>query len=292
MFDPLTGDVLICDNDNVGVQNYSRSLVSGTLEFMAPELINGNAEPSVETDLHSLAVLLFHLWIWHNPLHGLREYNIRSWDLPAKRKVYGENPLFIFDPDNHDNCLPNDPEYNTPLKFWSYCPEPLKRMFTRAFTNGLKHPYERVNEGEWKNLFLELGDCIIHCPRDNAEIFWYEGVEALKCWYCKEDVDVPVRLAMNTKSGRRYVLLTKDAKLLERHINLYADEKKRNNILGDLVQNPGDPSVWGLRNLTDLTWLLTLADGTVKEVPQNRSAPLSRGAVLNFGNEATGIFEK
>ena len=36
MFDPQTGHVLICDNDNVGINRQSRCQVWGTMEYMAP----------------------------------------------------------------------------------------------------------------------------------------------------------------------------------------------------------------------------------------------------------------
>jgi hypothetical protein len=58
-----------------------------------------------------LAVLLFNLWIRHHPLHGELEYNIRFWDLVAKRHVYGERPVFVCDPQDHSNQLPHDPDY-------------------------------------------------------------------------------------------------------------------------------------------------------------------------------------
>lgn len=96
MFDPQTGDVLICDNDNVGINRQSQCQVLGTMEYMAPEVVLGQAEPSTETDLHALAVLLFNLWCRHHPFHGELEYNIRSWDQVAKRHIYGERPIFIF----------------------------------------------------------------------------------------------------------------------------------------------------------------------------------------------------
>ena len=55
-----TGDVLICDNDNV-IENGQRPEVAGTIGFMAPEVtvVPRTADPSIHTDKHSLAVLLF-----------------------------------------------------------------------------------------------------------------------------------------------------------------------------------------------------------------------------------------
>ncbi|HUK92851.1 MAG TPA: serine/threonine-protein kinase, partial [Methanomicrobiales archaeon] len=119
MFDPVAGEILICDNDNVGVNRQSRSQVWGTMEYMAPEIIRGEADPSTETDLHSLAVLLFNLWCWHHPFHGRMEYELRVWDIPAKRKVYG-NPVFIFDPADAGNRPPRDPDYETVVTRWGY----------------------------------------------------------------------------------------------------------------------------------------------------------------------------
>lgn len=40
-FDPATGDVLVCDNDNAVVEGDSTG-ISGTMEFMAPELVRGD----------------------------------------------------------------------------------------------------------------------------------------------------------------------------------------------------------------------------------------------------------
>uniref|UniRef100_UPI001D0E8451 protein kinase domain-containing protein n=1 Tax=Candidatus Magnetaquicoccus inordinatus TaxID=2496818 RepID=UPI001D0E8451 len=64
LFDPKNGDILICDNDNVGISNQSTCQVLGTMENMPPELILKQAEPSTQSDLHALSVLLFELWVW------------------------------------------------------------------------------------------------------------------------------------------------------------------------------------------------------------------------------------
>src|SRR5207247_2074307 len=71
-FDPATGEVRICDNDNVDV-NGQPGEIGGTPRFMAPEIVRGEATPSIETDRYSLGVLLFYLFMMHHPLDGARE---------------------------------------------------------------------------------------------------------------------------------------------------------------------------------------------------------------------------
>jgi len=80
-FDPETGEVVICDNDNVAVDGEGRSGVLGTPRFMAPEIVCGNAWPTTSTDLYSLAVILFYIFMVHHPLEGRREREIACLDL-------------------------------------------------------------------------------------------------------------------------------------------------------------------------------------------------------------------
>ncbi|RJP92425.1 MAG: protein kinase [Desulfobacteraceae bacterium] len=275
MFDPKSGDVVICDNDNVGINRQSQCQVLGTPEYMAPEIVMGTADPSTDKDLHSLAVLLFYLWVWHHPMHGEIEYNIRSWDLPAKKRVYGENPVFIFDPKDRSNQLPNDPEYATAKKRWVYCPAPLKELFTRAFTVGLKQPSHRVTEGEWQSLFLELKDNILACPKCKAENMWDASIQSLNCWHCKTSIFLPPKMIFSHTGGKHVLLLNKDAKILVRHVNPFPSEEESANLAGQVVQNPNKPNVWGIRNLTDASWTITQPDGKTSSLNPQSAIPIN-----------------
>src|SRR5947209_12827746 len=88
-FEPESGQVLICDNDNVTVDAQAKGGVYGTPRFMAPEIVRGDAVPSSQTDLFSLSVLLFYMLMMHHPLEGKRELAIKCLDLPAMKKLYG-----------------------------------------------------------------------------------------------------------------------------------------------------------------------------------------------------------
>lgn len=284
MFDPKTGDVLICDNDNVGINRQSTCQIWGTWEYMAPELIRGDVEhPSTETDLHSLAVLLFLLWVWHHPLHGEMEYKVRSWDLPAKKLVYGTSPVFIFDPADQRNRLPSDPDYAIAAKRWATCPPSIQGLFVKAFTTGLNKPERRVTEGEWQNSFLNLKDGLLPCPDCRAVNLWEPSTLNLPCWHCRKPITIPPKLVIAHPSGKHYVLLTKEARILRRHINPIGNEDEGAEILGQVAQNPANPHVWGIRNLSVTPWVATAADGKVIEVLPQKAVPLGAGLKINIG---------
>ena len=292
MFDPIAGDVLICDNDNVGINRQSSCQVWGTMQYMAPELVRGDAEhPSTETDLHSLSVLLFQLWVWHHPLHGMMEYDVRCWDDPARKKIYGYAPVFIFDPTDARNRLPNDPTYSVAARRWAICPPSLQALFLHAFTIGLKEPARRVTEGEWQSLFLQLKDGVIRCPGCRAVNLWEPGMSALTCWNekCRQTVAIPPRLVFSLPGGTHHLLLTRDARLLRRHIDPAGPEDQASSVLGEMKQNPHNPAVWGLCNLTSTPWTATATDGKIVEVPPQKSVPLAAGLKLNIGGTTAEI---
>jgi DNA-binding helix-hairpin-helix protein with protein kinase domain len=277
MFDPRTGDVLICDNDNVGINRQSQSQIWGTMEYMAPELVRGERDPSTETDLHSLAVLLFHLWVWHHPLHGEMEFRLRVWDLPAKRKVYGEQPLFVFHPTDTRNRLPEDPDYSTAKKRWQYCPASLRVMFTRAFTTGLAEPKRRVTEGEWQREFLQLRDSIVQCGSCHAENFdEYRGAPS-RCWHCGIPVPPHPKLAVRHAAGIHYLTLSEGTKILKRHLSTPWQEEESDIPLGEVTRHPQQPGVWGIRNLSPQSWKAIPAGGEPVEIPPQKAVPLNPG---------------
>ena len=289
VFDPVAGDVMICDNDNVGINRQSTCQVWGTMEYMAPELVRGEAQPSTETDLHSLAVLLFQLWVWHHPMHGELEYKIRSWDLVGKRHIYGGTPVFIFDPKDERNRLPEDPDYETAARRWQLCPPSLRQLFTRAFTVGLRDPSNRVTEGEWQKLFLQLCDCAIDCPACRATNLCEPGTAGPSCWHCRVPIKIPPRLVFDHVNGSHVVLLPGGTRILRRHAEPLCDDEHGGAILGEVVPNPANPGVWGIRNLTSAPWTAQHPDGRTQEVPPQRAVPLNAGLKLHIAGAVATI---
>ncbi len=275
-FDPQTGEILICDNDNVAIDNQSPSAVYGTPRFMAPEIVRGDAVPSTQTDLFSLAVLLFYMFVMHHPLEGKKELAIKCLDLPAMKMLYGTEPLFIFDPSDNSNAP--DPQYHrNALAFWTVYPRFLRDVFTKAFTDGITDPqHGRVRESNWRSVMVRLRDSIIYCLHCNAENF-HDSQEA--CWSCRRHLQLPPRVRI----GKNFVMLNHDTFLFAHHV----DEEKRYDFtqrVAAVTKHPIDPEIWGLKNLSLETWSTINHKGEVKDVSPGRSVTLALGTRINFGH--------
>ncbi|HEU4769615.1 MAG TPA: hypothetical protein VFS77_19770 [Pyrinomonadaceae bacterium] len=281
-FDPDTGQILICDNDNVAVDNQARSAVYGTPRFMAPEIVRGEAVPGTQTDLFSLAVLLFYMFVMHHPLEGKKELAIKCLDLPAMKKLYGTEPLFIFDPVDNSNA-PDPQHHRNALAFWNVYPRFLRETFTKAFSEGIKDPqHGRVRESNWRAVMVRLRDSIIYCTHCNSENFHDPDApenEVRHCWACRHQVRLPPRVRI----GRNFVMLNHDTLLFAHHV----DEEKKYDFthpIAAVTKHPADPSIWGLKNLSIQTWSTTNNKGEVKDVSPGRSVTLAVGTRINFGH--------
>ncbi len=281
-FNPDTGDVLICDNDNVSANADTDSGVYGTMRFMAPEIVRGEARPSRNTDLYSLAVLIFLMLFIGHPLDGRNEASIHALDENAMKALYGTHPVFIFDPNNNEN-RPIQGIHDNPIIYWDLYPKFLKDRFIEAFTKGISNPSARIVEKQWKDTAVRLLDSIIICPKCKCENFYDEDKENNKqnhiCWNedCKAILQTPPKI----KIGRHNILLNLNSKIKSHHIK---NDYDLNTVMLSVSQNPNNPSQWGLKNETQETWTYIKADGSQTMLPPGRSAALVTGSKINFGN--------
>ena len=211
---------------------------------MAPEIVIGKAKPSRNTDLFSLAVLLFYMFMMGHPLEGKLEAEIKCMDIHAMNKLYGTNPVFVYDPKNKANRPVKGYQDNV-IIYWDLYPKTIRDLFTQSFTDGITSPNKRVTEKEWLKAFANLLTGITLCPKCGAEVFYDEDKElksvAHTCWNCSTAVNMPATLII----GKNKVLLNKDAKLYAHHIY---DNYDMNTVVGSVVQNPNNPNLWGIKN--------------------------------------------
>lgn len=283
---PKTGDVKIIDNDNVVVIGEPTG-VDGTSGFRAPELITGQSPtPDAETDRFSLAVILFHILFREHPLNGAQEAKIAILDEAAQTKIYGKNPIFMFDPADGSN-RPVPGEHDNAILFWKIYPTLLKDTFVKAFTAGLKNKDQRVKESEWQRVFLELKNTLSRCYNCGASNFY--DVSRIKlgidtsCWNCKNKMKVPPRIKIKAS------ILVLD---LGVNIHQFQISNSRqvdfNAKVAEVVQNPKKPQIWGLKNLSNNTWNFINANGESKEISTGNSVVIRDSTEIHFGNGTIG----
>ncbi|MCL2840895.1 MAG: protein kinase [Defluviitaleaceae bacterium] len=271
-FNPADGDVLICDNDNVTVNLDKDSSTHGTPRFIAPEIITGKKLPSTETDLYSMAVLLFYMFMLHHPLEGAIEANIKCFDAKAMEKIYGHDPIFIWDSTNQSN-RPIPGYQDNAIIFWHMYPPYLRDMFTQAFTKGLHDGNARIVEKEWKDAFSKLRNSILYCNKCGAENFFNKKPT---CWACKSAISPPPRLNIRGQ----LVMLNANSIIHAHHLYGNFDFVR---MIGKVSQHPTQPGKWGITNVTKDNWTFTKPTSDTAVIESGRTAPLVSGAKINFG---------
>jgi hypothetical protein len=286
-FHTQTGDILICDNDNVDVDGMDAA-VFGTRKFMAPEVVRRETLPSTKTDLFSMAVLFFYIiHSWH-PLDGRRENEVQIMDSSAETSLYGRNPVFIFDPNDQSNG-PVPGVHDAIVARWNSLTPAIRSLFTRSFTVGLRQPGERVLEPEWRTNFARMVDgCVTcqHCRYDQAPRQGVKGQTLMPtvCVACGRPMALPPVLLI----GRDTITLGPGVGIAIHHID--PDRVVDFNTMAGIVEeHPTNKAVWGLRNLMRNAWKVTLADGSSVTVDPGRAVRIMDETTVDFGRR-TGRF--
>jgi DNA-binding helix-hairpin-helix protein with protein kinase domain len=285
--DFTSGDVLVCDNDNVYIDGMGDAGVKGKMKWMAPEIVVGKANPSSDTDLYSLSVLLFYMFVVHHPLEGKRESDIRAFDHHASVKLYGEDPVFIYDPANDTN-RPVKQFHKNAIVMWKNYPRFLHRSFEKSFTEGIRDPANgRVRLPDWRKCLVQLRDSIYHCTRCKAEVFFdaeqfaANGGAMAPCIECGKVSKTPLRMRCDKWPGT--VVAEVGKKLYDHHLFqgkewAFADPR------AEFVDDGKSPSGIGVRNQSDERWTVLGADGVVVgEVTPGAVAPITNDCRIGMG---------
>jgi eukaryotic-like serine/threonine-protein kinase len=285
--DSQRGDLMICDNDNVHIERPGKPEngdVLGKPEFQAPEVARNEVRPNKYTDQHSLAVLLFYMFVVAHPYEGDFINQIPGF-LPDKDKlIYGKPAPFIFHPKDKTNP-PTDPAI---VKRWSILPNFIRKRFMEAFVDKVNSPYSRVPETVWRAELLKLHDSIVACP--GCKIENYYDRESLKpgvnsmgiCHKCKAAMPLPPRLRLKRGNEERIVILSTETALYAPHIG-EDDICDLSKPLGTIEAHPKFPNVLGLKNETQRAWLCTLPDGNKIDVAPGKRIKLNNGTKIQFG---------
>ncbi|MDR0560552.1 MAG: protein kinase [Prevotellaceae bacterium] len=272
--DPKTGDVLICDNDNVAPSGINTGII-GKCRYMAPEIVLGNM-PNTQSDRYSLSVILFLLFFGNHPLEGKQIAETPCMTEKHEKKFYGSAPVFIYDPTDDSN-RPVKGIHNNVINIWKQFPEYVRTAFEKQFSKEmLANPQKRQTEKEWlTTVILRLRNDLVVCPTCGDENFANNG--NFTCGKCCKTFKSPVLVA-----GKNIIGISSNKKIFENIINL--NSENYNQISGEFVESKKTSGLFALRNLTNDTWILTKKDGSKQPVKNGEPAPLLIGNKIEFGN--------
>ncbi len=183
---PETGDVLICDNDNVAPYG-ENSGIAGKCRYMAPAVVMGRKLPEKRTDEFSLAVILFLLLIRNHPLEGQLVNSKAVLTEQYQRLYYGEKPVFIADPEDASN-RPVIGIHNNFMKRWPLMPSYIREAFIKAFSKEVMTEDKLgITEKEWLKLLLRFKAEVNICPECGNETRFTD--ELHKCACCGKDIN-------------------------------------------------------------------------------------------------------
>ena len=277
-----TGDVLICDNDNVSPCGTWMGM-AGKDRYMAPEVVLGSKHPGMETDLFSLAVVLYMLFFVSHPLEGRNVHACPCLTTKFVRRFYAEKPLFVYDPMDDSN-RPVQGIDNNIIILWPLYPQKLRDMFTRAFTDGMHDPAYRVRENEWIECFKGLYDSILICPYCGGEQFYKrndDGKQTFTCEDCRSEIRKPFvlidkKLEINLLPGSKIPM------------RFFIDENDE-SIGGVVVESSKHPGLWGIKNLSEDVWKAVLSNGKEVLAGKDGIIPLFKDTKIQTSNKIIQI---
>lgn len=281
--DPKTGDVLICDNDNISPFGTNFGIL-GKQRWMAPEIITRQNDPDKKSDLFSLSVVLFRLLFLNHPLEG--RYSTPPCLTPQyEKKYYGEAPIFIYDPTNDINRPIPGTDHNLRL-FWPFYPQYIRDIFIQAFSQDVmmgKAP--RILEIKWLDTFFRMKAEIGSCPYCGGEMLFGETGETI-CPNCRKRIAAP---SYRIKLSNCELPLFCGMKLYFRNINPITNDYE--TIIGEVISNPQDPKQLGFRNLTQDIWKASSPAGITKEIKPGAVVPFADNITVEFAGKHGKIIQ-
>jgi serine/threonine protein kinase len=275
---PKNGDVLICDNDNVSEYG-KNSGIAGKARYMAPEIVAKNARPDIKTDRFSLSVVLFMLWTNNHPLEGKAACPV-CMDAAHEKKIYGENPVFIFDPDDKSN-RPVQGLHKGAISRWPFLPRYAQELFIKAFSKDvLTSPADRIIEQDWIRLFIRMRSEIYKCPC--GEVYFADPVTPNPCPSCGKANTFPLYI----KTYRYNLPVHRRTKLYACHTEKDSDDFE--TLTGEVTAQDG---AFKLKNLSGKNWMVSEGGDTTPQtaIAPNADVELKKGMNIAFGGISVDI---
>ncbi len=154
------GRIALIDCDGLVIPDHLPPAVLGTPGYMAPEIYMGKARPTINTDKHAMAVLLFQLLLFRHPLQGRKIHS--SDPQEDDRLMYGERALYTEHPTDPSNRPPSQHYISADVLGG------FSKLFLNAFVDNLFNPGGRPVASTWAAALERLQDRVIPCKNSQC----------------------------------------------------------------------------------------------------------------------------
>lgn len=277
-----TGDVLICDNDNVAPNKVNMGIV-GKSGYMAPEIVDKEAMPDRYTDYFSLGVILFILFYLNRPFEGRKVMSCPCLTEDAERKLFGKGCVFIMDP-NDDSNRPNPQFHKNVMRRWVYFPRLLRETFIKAFSkDAIQNPTKRIMDKTWQQVLLQLRAQHVTCPHCGNKTFVDPDSPSSYCTRCRNEINRPMIL----KIGNYRLPLLEGQKIYkcQSHSSMSVN---LSTVFGIVVKNPQTGKL-GVKNNSGVTWAVTLPSGEIRNIEDGKGLPAMPDLKIKFNHDVTAL---
>jgi hypothetical protein len=201
LIDPVQGLASIIDLDGLVVPGKYPPDVVGTPDFIAPEVVMTchldkrdplRILPSIHTDRHALAVLVYMYLFYRHPLRGGWVHNMLDTQVDETLAM-GARALFIEHPQDARNRVNLDQARPTELPWadtekipYTLAGPYLSPLFLRAFTDGLTQPQQRPTADDWESALVKTVDLVQPCQNSICRQKWYifDNTTEPACPFC------------------------------------------------------------------------------------------------------------
>lgn len=218
LIDPTSGRACLIDIDGLVVPGKFPPEVVGTPDFIAPECVMtahldrhdpGRKLPSIATDCHALATLVYMYLLFRHPLRGDKVHDVDDSQRDEELSM-GERALFIEHPEDLSNRIslarvkPSELPWRNQERLPMRITGPyLDALFTRAFVDGLHQPAARPSADEWEHALVKTVDLLQPCVNPSCEQKWFvfDNTTLPACPFCTTPFRDPLPV-LNLYSSR------------------------------------------------------------------------------------------
>lgn len=264
----ITGDVLICDCDNVSPDRTNLG-IRGIMYYMAPEVVCGSL-PDRQSDEYSLAVILFRLFYHDHPMLGVESVALHGDEQIARDKadlrIFGTAPHYCLSRINAVN-RPHPKFHSDVLKLRSVFPNVLLDAFHTVFTHGVTDKGVRLTSTQWRRVLLKVRDSLV----------LVNGQEQF--FFTPQQRKLPLEAKLLVCPGKQQVLAMPGKILYACHADAYS--RDFTTPIAKIIET-NKPGMIGLYNGMKESLKVTYQDKQM-ECPSKGRMPLFPGMTIRVG---------